>query len=364
MRIAKLDGLRGIFCIMIFLFHYQQITFSFGKIIPDVVINHFFIRESYIFVDFFFVLSGFVISYNYNKLYSIKDFTNFIKKRFIRLYPLVLFTVLLVVCFEVIAKICFPHLCLHTDPFSHIFIKILDTLCFSNSTPILGTTHGINDPTWSISAEMISYIIFGLLSLYPIGKRKTLLFSIIILLSVLFSIYNQAFFTFSDYGFVRGVLSFYVGYFVWKMSQKAYKFHNKLEYGIPIILILLFYWIHYLSGITKQMVSMIAIPTFFGTSLFLLVKSDGILSKFLITKPVQYLGKISFSIYLNHYLMIRVIPLIMFRWIQIPQNTFSEVIVFGITIFITILYSIITYRYVELRGGNFLRKRTSIVKVL
>ena len=59
MRINKLDGLRGIFSIMIVLLNYPQ------EFIPDWFTYNFFIFESYVFVDFFFVLSGFVISYNY-----------------------------------------------------------------------------------------------------------------------------------------------------------------------------------------------------------------------------------------------------------------------------------------------------------
>jgi len=80
------------------------------------------------------------------------------------------------------------------------------------------------------------------------------------------------------------------------------------------------------------------------------------------TKPIQYLGKISFSVYLNHYLIIRVIPLIAFRTLQIPQTTTNELLVFAVTVLVTILYSELTYRYVEVWGGDFLRRKLNLTK--
>ncbi len=47
MRINKLDGLRGIFSLMVVLFHYRS------EYIPDFIHNNFIIRQSGYFVDFF-----------------------------------------------------------------------------------------------------------------------------------------------------------------------------------------------------------------------------------------------------------------------------------------------------------------------
>ena len=85
MRIHKLDGLRGFCSLMVVFYHYPQ------SFLPDFIFRNFFIRESWSFVDFFFVLSGFVISYNYSTLSNPNDFWLYIKKRIIRLYPLLFF---------------------------------------------------------------------------------------------------------------------------------------------------------------------------------------------------------------------------------------------------------------------------------
>ena len=95
-RIRTLDGFRGIFALMIILLHANNNT---------ILTKNFLVRNSDYFVDYFFVLSGFVISYNYTK--KIKDFNSFkdfIIKRFIRLYPLLLYSTLLFFSFILIGK--------------------------------------------------------------------------------------------------------------------------------------------------------------------------------------------------------------------------------------------------------------------
>ena len=74
MRIQKLDSLRGIFSLMIVYHHYDP------RIIPKILADNFIKHESYIFVDFFFVLSGFVISLNYNKINTKNNLFFFLKK--------------------------------------------------------------------------------------------------------------------------------------------------------------------------------------------------------------------------------------------------------------------------------------------
>ena len=60
-RITQLDGLRGMAAIMVLALHFP-LTDSF-------MTGNFFVRQSWLFVDFFFVLSGFIIAKNYyNKM--------------------------------------------------------------------------------------------------------------------------------------------------------------------------------------------------------------------------------------------------------------------------------------------------------
>lgn len=82
-RYEILDGLRGVAAIFVVMFHLFE-TYSAG--LTHQIINH-----GYLAVDFFFVLSGFVIGYAYDeRLASGKMSTmDFLKRRLIRLHPLV-----------------------------------------------------------------------------------------------------------------------------------------------------------------------------------------------------------------------------------------------------------------------------------
>ena len=75
-----LDGLRGIAAILVVFFHLFE-AHSSGHL--DQVINH-----GYLAVDFFFVLSGFVVGYAYDDRWNKMTIGAFFKRRLIRLQPM------------------------------------------------------------------------------------------------------------------------------------------------------------------------------------------------------------------------------------------------------------------------------------
>ena len=179
MRINKLDGLRGIFSLLVVLYHFSPFLLS------QQVYDYFFIRQSRCFVDFFFVLSGYVIAVNYDHaIDNVNLFFTYVKKRFIRLYPLLLYSTLIVLFYEIIYNNFLVHYIKveNQSTTSHLFSRTLDTLLFTNATPILGSDYGMNLPSWSISSEMISYLAFGVISLYAVGKRKNILVLLIVII--------------------------------------------------------------------------------------------------------------------------------------------------------------------------------------
>ncbi len=350
MRIYKLDGLRGIFSLMIVFFHYRE------NYLPDFMCQIFFVREAYTFVDFFFVLSGYVIAFNYNNISNFDFFKTYIKKRFIRLFPLLFYTVTLMLLFDLIGNFYFPNLVNNVDTISILLIRYMDTLLFMNSTPILGSTSGINGVSWSISSEMISYFVFGLVSIYSIGKKKNILILSIIISCIAFSIFNGSHINTGDYGFVRGLISFNLGYFVWLFSKKEIKINNKIEILIPLFLLILFYIMNnFLSGFNKEMFVLFVIPLFFSVSILILIKTNGLISKILDSKSLIFLGDISYSLYLNHFLFLLIIPKIVFNLFNVPQTTFTEISVLVIFVIFIIYYSKLTYILIEKKGGSLLK---------
>jgi len=220
MRINKLDGLRGIFSLMVVLFHFQE------QFIPSFIYNSVIIRHSNAFVDFFFVLSGFVIALNYYRMNDINQLILFIKKRLIRLYPLVFYTSVLYFIFKVISEMYFPGLRI-PEGINTLTNRLIDSLLLTDSTPIFGNALGVNAPNWSISSEVISYFIFGISMLIFKDKEfyKKLFFSIVLLLSggILFCKGNLFFD--GDFGFIRGIYNFSFGYFIYEIYSKITHYH-------------------------------------------------------------------------------------------------------------------------------------------
>lgn len=352
MRISKLDGLRGIFSVMVVLFHYPE------EHMPESMYSFIIIRESYTFVDFFFVLSGFVISYNYSSLSNFSEFKEYIKKRFIRLYPLLFYTVLVVFFFEIISNNFLSKFINNPESNFSLLGKLADSLLLTNSTPILGNTPGMNHPSWSISSEMISYIVFGLVSIFFRKKIRNIVLIIIILTSCVILFKSESFFSTGSYGFLRGLVSFSLGYFVYELNNLKFKLNNVLEYIIPILLLVVFFKLNELKKASTNdglIFGMVTIPLFFSLSILTFLKTNGFISKLLDSKLFQFLGKISYSVYLNHAIIVVIIPRIIFKIFNFQETTINEILVLlGCLVFLT-LYSFFTYKYVELSCGKYLR---------
>lgn len=87
---AILDGLRGVAAIMVVLYHLFEGSMSDREFHTDQIINH-----GYLSVDFFFMLSGFVIGYACDDRWGRMNLWDFCKRRLVRLQPMVVFGMLI-----------------------------------------------------------------------------------------------------------------------------------------------------------------------------------------------------------------------------------------------------------------------------
>jgi len=337
-RIHTLDGFRGIFALMIIIDHAANDSFIF---------QNFIVQKADFFVDYFFVLSGFVISYNY--LHKIKDFASFkdfMVRRLIRLYPLLLYTTLLFFGLMLIGK----HWNTFNDPYPVLFLQLTDTLTLMNSNPIFGSSLGINYPSWSISSEMISYALFGC-CLFMFRKNAVIVLSLFLLGAGLFILFTGKYMYMGDFGFVRGLFCFILGYLVHLLSQKINPRFGTLPELLFLFLLLLVF--KYLPS-----EGAILLPFVFSLGIFIFVSGKGIITSFLETKPAQFLGKISYSVYLNHAIVVLILKKLFFDLLGLDQSKVSiNVGYLLISVASTIVYSYFTNRYIETGIGDRLKQR-------
>lgn len=356
MRIEKLDGLRGVFSLMVVFYHYPAYFDVYQ------ITSNFLVDWSELFVDFFFVLSGFVIALNYTgKIKDRESLWTFIVKRVIRLTPLLFFTVLLYLALEFVSNTYFAHFMDSTMGYDEMTLRTLDSLLYMNSTPLLGTTLGMNAPSWSISAEMIAYIVFGVAVLLTRGK-PTLLFSLILAGGVGFCIINNGYLFTGDFGFVRGLLGFLSGYMVYRLKDVPFTVHKGAEWALLPALLLIFYGLdEYKADPFVELYALAVIPLFFAGSIWLLLRTEGVISNLMRHRVFSFLGKISYSVYLTHALFVYTVPRFFFNVLKVEQTPANLLVVMLLTVGAAIVFSTWTQKYVEKGSSRFLRKRIKIL---
>ncbi len=158
-----LDGLRGVAALLVVFYHiFEGLSFAEGGTLITTI-NH-----GYLAVDFFFILSGFVIGYAYDdRLGRSMTLGNFFKRRLIRLHPMIVMGAVLGVIFYCIQG------CVRWDgapvATSLIMVALLCAMFFIPATP--GSNYDIrgngemfplNGPSWSLFFEYIGNILYAL----------------------------------------------------------------------------------------------------------------------------------------------------------------------------------------------------------
>ncbi len=140
-------------------------------------------------VDLFFVISGFVIAYNYSdKIRSFTDLLTFQKRRFWRLNPLHVVTLFAFVAIQIsryFAGIFNPESILKPAFENSGFWAFISNLLFLQS--FTGHSGSFNAPSWSISVEFYVYMLFGLISLINLNTTSKIL---IVILTIIFTCFT------------------------------------------------------------------------------------------------------------------------------------------------------------------------------
>lgn len=263
-----------------------------------------FVRHSYLFVDFFFVLSGFVIAHAYGtRVRSGLDALIFMVRRFGRLWPLHVALLVPFVAFEAarfagwsgVGEAPFSGL---REPWTLIFDVTL-----TQSLGISGQT-GWNTPAWSISTEFWTYLIFAGLCLTvrgrlmlpaAIGAGAALL--------VVMSGATRGMDTSFDLGLFRCLAGFLAGVVVqrlWSSSEARVRPVLARLPGLEIAVSVLAFTFVSLAGHGPWS---FAAPAVFGLVVYVFAFEAGALSRLLTTKPFEVLGRLSYSIYMTALLV-------------------------------------------------------------
>ena len=156
-RYEILDGLRGVAALMVILFH------IFETYTPEGGQQH--INHGYLAVDFFFVLSGFVIGYAYDDRWNKMTTWGFFKRRLVRLHPMVIMGMLIGACLFFFQGGAFPQV-LQVKPWMFFLCLVMGFLMIPCGPGLdirgWGEMNSFNGPNWSLTLEYLGNILYAL----------------------------------------------------------------------------------------------------------------------------------------------------------------------------------------------------------
>ncbi|MEO7687691.1 MAG: acyltransferase [Sphingomonas sp.] len=296
----NLESIRGVSALMICIYHIGWSTHL--RQLP-------FYSNLWIFVDLFFVLSGFVIALAYiDRLQIFADSRSFMKRRLFRIYPLHFVTTIAALALMGMRYLVMPADTISTYHIDSSWIPLV--LSILTLTHNFGWTNNIilNIPSWSISTEFFAYIVFATTCLIVRDRKYRVallviaaVVSLIILLLASYSLegpINLRVFR-CLYGFGLGVLTFQIVNYFPSRIPPLLSFISQSILWITILTA-----ISLISGNSRLLYF---VPLLFAILTGVMAKDDR--SGFLLLwngRVPTFLGAISYSVYLNHGVLMTV----------------------------------------------------------
>ena len=303
-----LDGLRGVASLLVVVMHICE-AHSTSSL--DMLLNH-----GYLAVDFFFLLSGFVIGYAYDDRWSKMTIGGFFKRRLIRLQPMVIMgSVIGAIFFYFQDSAAFPMI--HTVPVMKMLLIMVIGATLIPVPPSMDIRgwqemHPLDGPAWSIFFEYIANI------LYALGVRKFSKTALSILVFIAAVVLIQYVVT-SDsgdliggwsitgpqlrIGFTRLIFPFFAGLLL-SRSIKTAKINHAFFWCSLLLVIFLAvpriggathrWW----NGLYEASVVILIFP------LIVYMGASGRLTNKFSTRLCTFFGDISYPLYITHYPLI------------------------------------------------------------
>lgn len=364
--LSSLTALRGIAALLVAVFHFEM---AVARFVPAA--QSMFFEKCYLMVDLFFMMSGFIMLHVYSNQFKdniqTKSLKNFLVARFARIYPLHLFSLLLlIVIVRWLTDWGNPPIILEqpADILPNIFL--LHSFGFTK-------IYSWNIPSWSISAEWAAYLLFPIIALC-INKKKVI--TIILLALFIIAAYYAIMYllprknpinpaipvphnlnTTFDYGYIRGIAGFATGILVYLLYELR-AVRKAFSSDLVSLLIILAITISMHFALNDSLTVLL-----FAILVLSFTANNGRIAKICNRKILQFLGDISYSVYLMQIFLQEPFS----HSIYLPGITgigrgkqnidFSSGVLYCITyLILLIMISYVSYQWVERPSRRFINR--------
>ena len=332
-----LDSARGIAALMVFGSHFIARTFQ-----EKMNVHYFFfVFNGNDAVSFFFVLSGFVLSYKYVVLGRSMDVKRFYISRVFRLFPAYFIVVLWSALFA------YRHR-LNLHDLTDLFIFNKDE--FWEEALLLRFHNKFYYPGWTLTLEMLGSFLMPFYIALAIKNKKFIPYLIVVTLII----GNNLSFS---YMFLFGIIA--SCNYAW-ISGPALRESKWFKYRYPLLIgAYVLFSIRQIDAVSpfgpdyKYLAAYLGIDFFTYTALSCFVFLVAILhskraQRFLENKILVFLGKISYSLYLVHVVVINMIYVFAERYISGPHAALNFTLIAMIVIAVVVGVSAAMHYWVEL----------------
>lgn len=306
-----LDGLRGVAALLVVWYHvFEGYAFAGGTLIESI--NH-----GYLAVDFFFILSGFVIGYAYDDRWG-KSLTvkNFFKRRLIRLHPMVVMgAVLGVIAFCIQGSEQWDGTHVAT---SMVMWALLFAMFFIPAYPGAGyevrgngEMFPLNGPSWSLFFEYIGNILYALFIRRLSTKALTVFVVLLGICLACFAIFDVSGYgmigvgwTLDSVNFVGGLLRMLFPFSLGLLLSRNFKpVKVRGAFWICSFVLLVLFCVPYVEGVEpicmNGLFEAFCIVVVFPV--LIILGASGNTTDKTSTRICKFLGDISFPLYITHY---------------------------------------------------------------
>lgn len=330
---ALLDGLRGVAALLVVWYHvFEGYQFAGNKPIID------FDNHGYLAVDFFFILSGFVIGYAYDDRWGKSlNLGSFFRRRLIRLHPMVMIG-------AVIGAVSFLLTGMERWDGTHstILPTLLAVLCSWLMIPALpgmprdvrgnGEMFPLNGPCWSLFFEYIGNIIYAFIMRRLPTRVLACASALLCLALAWFAVTDQAGYgsigvgwTLDTTNLLGGLLRMLCPFTIGLLMSRVFKplKNARGAFWTGAIALLLLFHVPYIDGDSQLSLNGVfesaCVIVIFPAIVWL--AASGKTTDKTSTRICRFLGDISYPLYVVHY------PLMyaFYMWlIKTRQYTFAE----------------------------------------